>query len=330
METRAAGSEHDVTPSSAGPPELTFVVPCYNEETALPETARTLERKRLDLIAAGKIGEGSRIVFVDDGSQDGTWRVIEALNRENRRVSGVKLSRNVGHQNALLAGLSQVRTEICVSIDADLQDDVAAIDEMVDRYRQGYQVVYGVRRDRSSDTPFKRHAAGFFYRLLTRLGVETIENHADFRLMSFKALQALLSFREVNLYLRGLVPLVGFASTAVYYDRKSRAAGGSKYPLVKMIALAVKGVTSFSVFPLRLIAVFGLIVSVVSGGFSVWVVLDKLFGHPAQGWASTALVGFFLGGVQMLALGVVGEYVGRIYLEVKQRPRYFVEGTTPE
>lgn len=306
-------------------PSLTIVVPCYNEEESLPVTARTLREKLDALVHAERIATDSRVLFVDDGSKDQTWPIIEALSADSEQFAGLKLSRNVGHQNALIAGLEHVTTEICVSIDADLQDDVDAIDEMVEKYHAGYQVVYGVRKDRSTDTDFKRNTAKLFYRLMSRLGVESVDNHADFRLMSSRALKALLSLREVNVYLRGMVPLVGFPSASVFYDRSARFAGESKYPFRKMLALAVKGVTSLSVVPLRMIALFGFAVSFLSGALSIWVILAKLFGHTTQGWASTNLIIFFMGGVQILALGIIGEYIGCIYLEVKNRPKYFVE-----
>lgn len=308
-------------------PDLTIVVPCFNEVDAFPTTLRVLSELLLDLIGKEKIGAGSKLLFIDDGSEDATWSLIEAASATTPLVTGIKLSRNVGHQNALLAGLEHVRTEACVSIDADLQDDVSAIEQMVDKYHEGFQVVYGVRNNRDSDRAFKRNTARLFYRLMARMGVETVQNHADFRLLGAHALRALLSFREVNAYVRGLVPLVGFKTTSVYYRRRQRTAGESKYSLARMLSLAVRGITSFSVVPLRIIAVVGFIVSILSGVLSIWIVLSKLFGNPMQGWASTTLVIFFMGGVQMLALGIVGEYVGCIYLEVKQRPKYFVEAT---
>ena len=309
-------------------PTLTIVVPCYNEEEALPSTAKILEQKLKQLIGQSLIAPESSILFVDDGSKDATWRVIESLSVASPAFSGVKLSRNVGHQNALLAGLEQVKTDICVSIDADLQDDVSAIDEMVKAYSRGFHVVYGVRKNRSTDTIFKRRTAKVFYRLMAKLGVETVDNHADFRLLSSKALSSLLSMREVNVYLRGMVPLIGFPSTCVYYDRSARCAGESKYPFKKMVALAAKGVTSLSVAPLRLIALFGFMVSLLSLALSIWAIIVKVTGVAMPGWTSTNLAIFFMGGVQMLALGIVGEYVGCIYMEVKRRPKYFVERTT--
>jgi polyisoprenyl-phosphate glycosyltransferase len=311
-------------------PTLTIVVPCYNEEEVLPTTAKTLGQKIQQLIDKNLVAPGSAILFVDDGSRDTTWAAIESLSAASSIFSGVKLSRNVGHQNALLAGLEHVKTDICISIDADLQDDVDAIDEMVKQYQRGFHVVYGVRKNRSTDTVFKRRTANSFYRMMAKLGVETVANHADFRLLSSKSLAALLSMREVNIYLRGMVPLIGFPATCVYYDRSARFAGESKYPLKKMIALAAKGVTSLSVAPLRLIAIFGFMVSLLSVVLSIWAITTKFLGAAMPGWTSTNLVIFFMGGVQMLALGIVGEYVGCIYLEVKRRPKYFVERTTDQ
>lgn len=306
-------------------PSLTIVVPCYNEEEVLPIAADVLEKRLSELIAKKCISTASLILFVDDGSKDETWNIIHRLSQVSSKIAGIKLSRNVGHQNALVAGLENVNTDICVSIDADLQDDVCAIDEMVARYHEGYQVVYGVRHNRTSDTFFKRETAKYFYRVMAFLGVETVDNHADFRLLGKAPLKALLSLTEVNAYIRGMVPLVGFRSTSVYYDRSARLAGESKYPLKKMIGLAIKGVTSFSVTPLRIIAILGLSISILAGSLSIWVLLSKLFGNPVRGWASSTLVTIFMGGVQMLALGIVGEYIGCIYLEVKKRPKYFVE-----
>lgn len=309
-------------------PTLTIVVPCYNEEEVLPTTAHILSEKIQNLIEMGSIARESQVLFIDDGSSDETWQIIEELSQTSTRFHGVKLSRNVGHQNALLAGLEHVKTDICISIDADLQDDVAAIDAMVDQYRAGFQVVYGVRRNRMTDTVFKRETAKLFYRIMERFGVETVHNHADFRLMSAQALTALLSMREVNIYLRGMVPLIGFPATCVYYDRNARLAGESKYPFRKMIGLAIRGITSFSIMPLRMIAAFGFFVSLIALLLSFWAVIVKLTDDAVPGWASTHLIVLFMGGVQMLALGVVGEYIGCIYLEVKRRPKYFVERVT--
>jgi glycosyltransferase involved in cell wall biosynthesis len=317
-------------------PRIAIVVPCYNEQEVLPETLRRLE-ERLEILAArGKVNRDSRIYFVDDGSTDGTWPLIRKFIASGAPVTGIKLSRNRGHQNALLAGLMSAEGDAAISIDADLQDDVNAIDAMVDRFAQGFDVVYGVRRSRGNDSVFKRLSAQGFYRLLARCGVETIHNHADFRLLSRRAIEALGKFQEVNLYLRGMIPLVGLPSTCVEYDRGERFAGSSKYPLGKMLALAVTAITSFSIAPLRVISVLGLLLSLGSFALAVWVLAVRLFTDQAlPGWSSTALPIYFLGGLQLLSLGVIGEYVGKIYLETKRRPRYVIEavvsgGGTPD
>ncbi|WP_272930901.1 glycosyltransferase family 2 protein [Acetobacter indonesiensis] len=307
--------------------KLTIVVPCYNEQDVLQQAAAALEKQLDAMIEAGLVAAESHILFVDDGSRDDTWRLITELAGCSPMVQGLKLSRNVGHQNALLAGLAHVKDGPCISIDADLQDDVLTMSCMVEHYRQGCQVVYGIRQDRATDTLFKRNSAYLFYKVMALLGVDTIENHADFRLLGSAARQAVLSFTEENLYLRGIVPLVGFKTASVYYARKPRAAGESKYPLLKMLALAARGITSFSVVPLRMIAVLGVAVFLFGILHSIWSVIDKLFFQPAVGWASLSSLICIIGGLQMLALGVVGEYIGCIYTEVKRRPRYFVEQT---
>lgn len=309
-------------------PSLAIVVPCYNEEEVLPTTVIELGNVLNQLIENNKISAESYILFVNDGSKDKTWQLIDQYSDEYAYVQGLKLSRNVGHQNALLAGLHFVKTDITVSIDADLQDDIHAIAKMVDAHHQGYDVVYGVRESRASDSRFKRLTANGFYKLMSMLGVEQVENHADFRLLSARALEAFLSYGESNPYLRGIVPLVGFPSTSVYYSRNPRFAGESKYPLKKMLALAVQGITSFSVFPLRLIAIIGILVFLFSIVMSGIILVDKLVGNTVQGWTSTILSQLFLGGLQLLALGVIGEYIGKIYIEVKKRPKFFVESTT--
>lgn len=309
-------------------PDLAIVVPCYNEEEVLPATVKELGNILEKLIEENKISSESYILFVDDGSRDRTWKLIEQYSEEHSHVQGLKLSRNVGHQNALLAGLHCVKTDIAVSIDADLQDDVNAIIKMVDAFHDGNDVVYGVRENRESDSGFKRLTANGFYKLMKVIGVEQIENHADFRLLSARALEAFLSYGEANAYLRGIIPLVGFPSTIVYYTRNARFAGESKYPLKKMLALAIQGITSFSVFPLRLIAIIGILVFFFSLFMSGVVLIDKLLGNTVQGWTSTILSQLFLGGLQLLALGVIGEYIGKIYIEVKKRPKFFVESTT--
>lgn len=305
---------------------LAVVVPCYNEQEVLPETASRLAELLNRLIAAKKISKQSRIYFVDDGSRDRTWEIVQSLIAGGAPVVGVKLSRNRGHQNALLAGLFAAEGDAIVSIDADLQDDINAIEEMVDHYRNGCDVVYGVRKRREKDSFLKRFSAEGFYRLIALLGAQTVFNHADYRLLSRRAVEALKEYREVNLFLRGIVPLIGFRSAIVYYDRDVRFAGESKYPLRKMIALALDAVTSFSVVPLRFITLLGFLVfffSVVMSGYVLWIRLFTDIAVP--GWASTTLPVYFLGGIQILCLGVIGEYLGKVYSEIKARPRYFIE-----
>jgi glycosyltransferase involved in cell wall biosynthesis len=310
----------------AAPVRLSVVVPCFNEQEVLPETARRL-RARLDLlIESGKIRADSQVVLVDDGSQDRTWELIRDQHRQDARVRGLKLSGNRGHQIALVAGLFTAEGDAIVSVDADLQDDLAAIEAMVDEYRNGYDVVYGVRRKRTADTFLKRVSAKSYYRLLALLGVRIVHNHADFRLLSRRAIEALKQYSEVNLFLRGLVPLIGFKSTSVLYDRAERFAGESKYPLRKMLALAADGVTSFTAFPLRVIAVLGVLVSFLSVAMMMWVLWVKLFTTLAiPGWTSSVIPVYFLGGIQLLSIGILGEYVAKLYSEAKRRPRYFVE-----
>ena len=308
------------------PSRLSIVVPCFNEQDVLPETARRV-RALLDLlIESGKICADSQIVLVDDGSQDRTWELIRDQHRQDARVRGLKLSGNRGHQIALVAGLFTAEGDAIVSVDADLQDDLAAIEAMVDEYRNGYDVVYGVRRKRTADTFLKRVSAKSYYRLLALLGVRIVHNHADFRLLSRRAIEALKQYSEVNLFLRGLVPLIGFKSTSVLYDRAERFAGESKYPLRKMLALAADGVTSFTAFPLRVIAVLGVLVSFLSVAMMMWVLWVKLFTTLAiPGWTSSVIPVYFLGGIQLLSIGILGEYVAKLYSEAKRRPRYFVE-----
>lgn len=306
---------------------LTLIVPCYNEQPILLQSAHVLEQQLQTLIEAGLVAQESKILFVDDGSTDQTWAVISDLAARSSSFSGLKLSRNVGHQNALLAGLMAVQAGPCITIDADLQDPVAVMNDMVAHYRGGCQIVYGIRQDRTSDTFFKRTTARIFYRFMTIMGVESIENHADYRLLGPEARKAVLSFTEENLYLRGIVPLVGFQTASVYYTRAPRLGGESKYTLFRMMALALRGVTSFSVVPLRMIALLGVSVFLLGLLSMVWSVVDKLFFQPAVGWASLNAVICLIGGLQMLALGIVGEYIGCIYTEVKRRPRFFVEQT---
>ena len=311
-------------------PVLYLVIPCFNEESVLPVTAPIFRQKLLGLRSEGKIAEASRILFVDDGSRDGTWQVITTLAGSELEYEGLRLSRNRGHQNALLAGLMDVRNrcDITISIDCDGQDDVEAMDAMVDAYLEGCDVVYGVRSSRQTDTAFKRGTAHAFYRLMEGMGVETVYDHADYRLMSSRALEALGDFREVNLFLRGMVPLVGFRSTSVAYERHERVAGQSHYPLSKMVALAVDGITSLSIKPIRLITAFGLVASLVGLAGIVWAVVAWAAGATVSGWASMTVALCFFGGMQTLSLGVVGEYVGKTYLEAKHRPRFVISDRT--
>jgi glycosyltransferase involved in cell wall biosynthesis len=309
-------------PASIG---LDLVVPCYNEQDALPETHRQL-LALLDRIAeSSRVSIRCKIYYVDDGSQDDTWALISKLCGSDTRVAGIRLSRNFGHQSALLAGLFTATGDAVVSVDADLQDDIAVIPEMLDHYLAGHEVVYGVRRLRSSDTVFKRNTALLYYRLLKLLGVRIIHNHADYRLLGRRAIAALKEFSEVNLFLRGIVPLVGFNSSIVYYDRKERTAGISKYNLGKMLRLALDGITSFSAVPLRWVSFMGTFVFCLSLAMTGWVLWIRLFTTRAiPGWASSVIPIYFLGGIQLLCLGVIGEYVAKGYIESKRRPRYLI------
>lgn len=305
---------------------LSIVVPCYNEEEVLPETVKRLRALLDQLTKSGKVAADSQVIFVDDGSRDRTWELVRQFNAEDARIGGVKLSGNRGHQTALLAGLFAAQGDAIASIDADLQDDVGAIERMVDAYLQGHEVVYGVRQSRAVDTAFKRSTAESYYRVLSALGVKIVHNHADFRLLSRRALESLKQYSEVNLFIRGIVPLLGYRSTTVYYDRAERFAGESKYPLRKMLALAFDGVTSFTAAPLRMIAFLGIFVSLLSLGMMVWVLWVKIFTTAAlPGWASSVIPIYFLGGIQLLSIGVLGEYVAKLYFETKRRPRYFIE-----
>ena len=312
--------------------KLYLVIPCYNEEAVLPETSKRLKEKYTALMNAGKISPDSKIVFVNDGSKDRTWEMICDLHKADPVFRGICLSRNKGHQNALMAGLMTVREECdaAISLDADLQDDINAIDAMVDKYAEGYEVVYGVRSSRKKDTFFKRTTAQGFYKVMKAMGVETVYNHADYRLMSSRALDALSEFEEVNLFLRGIVPLVGFKSTQVTYERGERFAGESKYPLKKMIAFAVEGITSMSVRPIRMITTLGFFVFLVSLGVLVYSIVQKFLGNTVPGWAFLAVSIWALGGIQLLSIGVIGEYVGKIYLETKGRPRYLIREVLEE
>jgi polyisoprenyl-phosphate glycosyltransferase len=309
--------------------DLSIVVPCYNEEAVLPETARRLGRLLQRLIDTRKASARSHVCFVDDGSRDGTWKLIQLLAREQGFIHGIKLSRNQGHQNALLAGLFNTDGDAVISIDADLQDDLEAIEEMLDAYEAGHDIVYGVRKRRDTDTFFKRFTAESYYRLLRAMGVEIVPNHADYRLMSRRAIEALRDFHEVNLFVRGVIPLLGFPSTAVYYDRAERFAGESKYPVRKMLAFAVEGLTSFSAMPLRMITALGILISAASFLVTLWALWVRFIGNSAvPGWASTVIPSYFLGGIQLLCLGVIGEYLAKIYLETKRRPLFHIDSLT--
>ncbi len=305
---------------------LYIVVPCYNEEEVLPETAWRLADKLRTLMRGGKIGPGSRVLFVNDGSKDGTWDVISRLHREDPLLCGADLSRNRGHQNALLAGLmtAKDRSDMAISMDADLQDDVDAVDAMVDKYLAGADIVYGVRSSRKTDTFFKRTTAEAFYRLMDLLGAETVFNHADYRLMSRRALEGLAQFKEVNLFLRGIVPMIGYPTDTVEYERGERFAGESKYPLKKMLSFALEGVTSLSVKPLRMITGLGFLVFFVSLVMIGYNVVRWATGNTVTGWASLACSVWLIGGLILLSLGVIGEYVGKLYLESKGRPRFLI------
>ena len=313
-------------------PILYIVIPCYNEQDVLPITAPMFLQKINDLYIDGKISEHSRILFVNDGSRDNSWNIITEFSQLDEHYCGISLRRNRGHQNALLAGLMQARKkcDVCISVDCDGQDDIDAIDKMIDEYLSGSEVVYGVRADRKTDTAFKRGTAQFFYKLMKTMGADVVYNHADYRLMSKRALDALSQFKEVNLFLRGIVPMVGFKYSCVEYLRKERIAGKSKYPLKKMLSFAIDGITSLSVKPIRLITAFGFIVAVLSLIGIIWSVVTAVIGSGVAGWASTISIICFLGGVQLLSLGVIGEYIGKIYLEAKQRPRYIIDKKTEE
>ena len=314
------------------PPVLYIVVPCYNEEEALPITSESFLAELETLINKEKISPESRVLFVNDGSSDGTWGIITELSERDEHFIGISLSRNQGHQNALLAGLTEAKNncDITVSIDCDGQDDISAVEKMIDEYLNGSEVVYGVRSSRDSDTFFKRFTAESFYRLLETMGAEVVFNHADYRLVSSKALDGLSQFQEKNLYLRGIFPLIGFKSSTVEYQRHERLAGKTHYPLRKMAALAVDGVTSLSVKPLRIITVLGLIISVISFIGTIWAFVMHCIGSTVDGWASVTCIVCFLGGIQLVSLGVIGEYIGKIYMEVKGRPRYIISERTNE
>lgn len=306
---------------------LYLVVPCYNEEEVLAETSKRLVAKVSDLINKQVISEKSKIVFVNDGSKDETWEIIETLHKENSLISGIKLSRNRGHQNALLAGLMTVKdhADMVISLDADLQDDIDAIDRFVEEYYKGNDVVYGVRSSRETDTFFKRNTALGFYKFMKALGVDIVNNHADYRLMSKRALEGLAKYREINLFLRGIVPLIGYKSSVVTYERAERFAGESKYPLKKMLSFAFDGITSFSIKPIRLITSLGFTIFLLSLVTLAYSLIAKFTGNTVSGWTSIVSSIWLLGGIQLLALGIIGEYIGKIYTEVKDRPRYIIE-----
>lgn len=313
-------------------PVLYIVVPCYNEQEVLPVTAPMFLGKVNALVSGGKISPDSRVLFVNDGSKDKTWDIIKGLAEEDKHYIGICQSRNRGHQNAVLAGLMEAmdKCDITISVDCDGQDDIDTMDKMVDEYLGGCDVVYGVRSSRDTDSFFKRETAQGFYKFLSAMGAEVVYNHADYRLISSRVLNELSNFKEVNLYLRGMIPLVGFKSTTVEYERKERLAGESKYPLRKMAALALDGITSLSVKPLRLIMGFGAIVALVSFIGVIWALITALCGNAVPGWASMTCIVCFVSGVQLLSLGIIGEYVGKIYMETKQRPRYIISERTWE
>ena len=312
-------------------PILYIVIPCYNEQEVLPITAPLFLQKISDLSAAGKISPDSRVLFVNDGSKDKTWEIIQTLAAADEHYLGISQSRNRGHQNAVLAGLMEAksRCDITISIDCDGQDDINAMDGMVDAFREGCDVVYGVRSKRDTDTFFKRFTAESFYKLLNSMGAEVVYNHADYRLLSSRVLQEFAKFKEVNLFLRGMVPLVGFKSTSVTYERHERIAGESHYPLSKMLSLAFDGITSLSIKPIRFITGFGVFVALVSFIGVIWAIVEALLGATVSGWASMTSIICFVSGVQLICLGVIGEYIGKIYMETKHRPRYIISETTP-
>ena len=311
---------------------LYIVVPCYKEEEVLPETAARLKEKLVGMMEYGQVSIDSRIMFVNDGSSDRTWDIIRQLYEDDPIFAGVNLSRNRGHQNALLAGLMVAKeyADVTISMDADLQDDIHAMDEMMDKYYAGCDIVYGVRSKREKDSFFKRGTAKGFYRVMRGLGIEVVDNHADYRLMSKRAVEGLAEFREVNLFLRGIVPMIGFKSDIVYYERAERFAGETKYPLKKMLALAFEGITSLTIRPIRVISVIGMVSFLVSIGLLIYFIIDFIRGGTVAGWASIVVSVWAIGGLQLLAIGIIGEYIGKIYLEAKHRPRYIIEQTLIE
>lgn len=306
---------------------LYIVVPCYNEQEVLPATTGSLVELLKKLVATDMVDQESRLLYVNDGSTDATWQLIEQHTQAHHEVCGVKLAGNVGHQNALLAGMETAceKADIIVTVDADLQDDISVIGQMIEKYQQGCDIVYGVRRERKSDTWFKRNTALAFYKLMKSLGVKSVYNHADYRLMSRRAVKQLLCYRERNLFLRGIVPLVGYKSDTVYYDRSQRLAGESKYPLGKMLGFAVDGITSFSIKPVRMVFMLGLVFTLIALGMLIYVLVAYFSGRTVSGWSSLILSIWFVGGCVLVGLGIVGEYIGKIYIEVKDRPRYNIE-----
>lgn len=309
------------------PQTLYLVIPCYNEEAVLSETAARLKEKMIGMIEAKLISPESKIAFVDDGSKDKTWELISAFHQSDPLFSGIKLSRNKGHQNALLGGLMTVKekADMVISMDADLQDDIHVIDQMVEQYYAGHDIVYGVRNSRKTDTAFKRFTAQSFYKVMKLLGVEIVYNHADYRLMSRRALEGLAEFQEVNLFLRGIVPLIGYSSCTVEYERGERFAGESKYPLKKMLSFAFEGITSFSVKPIRMITTLGFLIFSISIIMLIYFLIVYLLGKTVAGWTTIVISVWAIGGLQLLALGVIGEYIGKIYMETKNRPKYLIE-----
>ena len=307
--------------------KLYIVIPCYNEEAVLLETATRLREKMHKLMSENIISSDSKVILVDDGSGDGTWTLIKRIHYSDRMFSGCKLTRNQGHQNALLSGLDCARgkCDAVISMDSDLQDDINAIDEFVKKYEEGYEIVYGVRGSRKNDSFFKSKTAKLFYKLMNLMGAEIVSNHADYRLLGSRALEGLFEFNEVNLFLRGIVPLVGYKSAKVYYERKERFAGESKYPLKKMISFAIDGITSFSIKPIKMITSLGVIFVLVSGIMLIYSLISYFTGHSVSGWASLITSIWALGGLQLLAIGIIGEYIGKVFLETKKRPRYIIE-----
>lgn len=311
-------------------PRLAIVIPCYKEEEVLPITSKQFLSQLNSMIEEGLIAEDSKVVFVNDGSTDRTWEIIENLSKKESHYEGISLSRNRGHQNALLGGLMTVKDDfdLTISIDCDGQDDISVMTEMVKKYHEGAEIVYGVRSSRETDTGFKRWTAQTYYKVLAKLGTEVVYNHADYRLMSTKALNSFADFKEVNLYLRGLVPMIGYKTDKVTYSRKEREAGESHYPLKKMLQLAIDGITSTSIEPIRLVTTGGVLITFISAIMILATIISKLCGNTVSGWASLMCVILFMGGVQMVSLGIIGEYVGKAYMETKHRPRYIISRNT--